>query len=112
MSVAVCVGWDPASLAVVIPATAIFPPYATSAQVAFAEDARDRVARRMWNWGEAGARRYFVAGGGAEADFAEHYALALGSCERIVKGLDDATFHGMYGGAFYLVAGRKLRTRR
>ena len=88
-------------------ATAIFPPYAAPAQVAFSEDARDRVARRMWSWNEADARRFFVAGGGAEADFAEHYARGLGSRERIVKGLDDATFHGMYGGLFYLVAGRK-----
>ena len=88
-------------------ATAIFPPYAAPAQIAFAEDARDRVARRMWNWSEAEARRFFLAGGGAEADFAEHYARGLGSRDRIVKGLDDGTFHGMYGGAFYLVAGRK-----
>ena len=91
-------------------ATAIFPPYETSAQVAFAEDARDRAARRMWNWSEAETRRYFVAGGGAEADFAEHYARGLGSRERIVKGLDASTFHGMIGGAFYLVAGRKPKT--
>jgi len=91
-------------------ATAIFPPYETSAQVAFAEDARDRAARRMWNWSEAEAHRYFVAGGGAEAEFAEHYERGLGSRERIVKGLDASTFHGMIGGAFYLVAGRKPKT--
>jgi hypothetical protein len=58
-------------------ATAVFPPYAAGAQRAFTEDARDRVARRLWNWSEADARRFFLAGGGSE------------------------------GGEFYLVAGRK-----
>jgi SAM-dependent methyltransferase len=88
-------------------ATAVFPPYATDAQHAFTDDARDRMARRLWNWSEADARRLFVAGGGSEADFAAHFARGLASRERIVSGLDDRTYHGIIGGAFYLVAGRK-----
>jgi SAM-dependent methyltransferase len=88
-------------------ATAVFPPYAAEAQRAFTEDARDRVARRLWNWSEDDARRLFRAGGGAERDFAAHFARGLASRESIVRGLDDATFHGIIGGAFYLVAGRK-----
>src|SRR6185295_6081439 len=50
-------------------ATAIFPPYSTSEQQAFTEDARDRAARGLWNWSEAETRRFFLAGGGAERDF-------------------------------------------
>lgn len=92
-------------------ATAVFPPYAASAQRAFTEDARDRVARRLWNWSEADARRFFVAGGGSEADFAAHFARGLANREAIVRGLDDGTYHGIIGGAFYLVAGRKPATR-
>jgi len=88
-------------------ATAVFPPYATSAQRAFTEDARDRAARHLWNWSEADARRLFLAGGGSAEDFAAHFARGLASRERIVRGLDDATYHGIIGGAFYLVAGRK-----
>ena len=30
----------------------------------FADDARDRMARRLWNWSEADTRRLFLAGGG------------------------------------------------
>ena len=41
------------------------------------------------------------------ADFAVHFARGLASRENIVRGLDDATYHGIIGGAFYLVAGRK-----
>ena len=31
----------------------------------------------------------------------------MASRENIVRGIDDATYHGIMGGAFYLVAGRK-----
>jgi SAM-dependent methyltransferase len=88
-------------------ATAVFPPYAAGAQRAFVEDARDRVARRFWNWSEADARRLFLAGGGSQSDFAVHFARGLAARESIVRGLDDATYHGIVGGEFYLVAGRK-----
>jgi len=90
-------------------ATAVFPPYASGAQRAFTEDARDRVARRRWNWREAETRRLFLAGGGSEADFAAHFARGLASRENIVRGLDNAAYHGIIGGQFYLVAGRKPR---
>ena len=88
-------------------ATAVFPPYAADAQRAFIEDARERAARRHWNWGEVEARRYFLAGGGAEGDFASHFARGLAFRNNIVRGFDDASYHGIIGGEFYLVAGRK-----
>jgi SAM-dependent methyltransferase len=88
-------------------ATAVFPPYATSAQRAFTEDSRDRVERRFWNWSEADTRRLFLAGGGSEDAFGSHYARGLTARENIVRGVDDATYHGIIGGEFYLVAGRK-----
>lgn len=92
-------------------ATAVFPPYATEAQRAFIEDARDRAERRLWNWSEAEARRLFIAGGGAEEAFATHFERGLASREKILRGVDDSTFHGVIGGAFYLIAGRKPRAQ-
>jgi SAM-dependent methyltransferase len=92
-------------------ATAVFPPYAADAQRAFTEDARDRAARRLWNWSEAEARRFYLAGGGAEDAFAAHFARGLAAREKIVRGLDDAAYHGVVGGAFYLIAGRKPGAR-
>ncbi|HTB78557.1 MAG TPA: class I SAM-dependent methyltransferase [Polyangiaceae bacterium] len=88
-------------------ATSVYVPYATGAQRAFTEDARDRANRRLWNWSEADARRFFLAGGGGKEAFAAHFARGLASRENIVRGLDDSTFHGIIGGEFYLVAGRK-----
>jgi SAM-dependent methyltransferase len=88
-------------------ALAIFPPYATSAQQAYAEDARDRDARRLWNWSEAETRRFFLAGGGSEDTFAIHFARGLAARKQIVRALDNTSYHGIIGGAFYLIAGRK-----
>jgi len=87
--------------------TAVVPPYATRAQRAVTEDARDRVARRHWNWSEGDTRRFFLAGGGVGSDFNPHFARAMASRDAVVRGMDDATYHGIMGGAFYLVAGRK-----
>lgn len=88
-------------------ATAVFPPYETDAQRAFVEDARDRAGRRVWNWSEDETRRLWIAGGGASADFAAHFARALESRAKILGGVEERTYHGIIGGEFYLVAGRK-----
>lgn len=88
-------------------ATAVFPPYEASAQRAFVEESRDRVARGVWNWSEADTRRLFLAGGGSQSDFVRHFARGLEARERIVRCLDDGSYHGIGGGPFYLVAGRK-----
>jgi SAM-dependent methyltransferase len=90
-------------------ATALFPPYETAAQRAFVEDTRDRAARGIWNWSESDAQRLFLAGGGNAADFAAHFARGLAFRERIVRGLEAGTYHGVIGGLFYLVGGRKPR---
>jgi len=85
----------------------IFPPYAAADQRAFVEDTRDRSARRFWTWSESETRRFFLAGGGAEGDFAGHFQRGLAAGERIVEGLGDGRYHGIVGGAFFLISGRK-----
>jgi SAM-dependent methyltransferase len=90
-------------------ATALFPPYTADAQRTFADDERERVARGQWNWSEGEARRLFLAGGGREADFSALFASALASRVKVVRGIDDATYHGIIGGEFYLIAGRKQK---
>ena len=71
-------------------ATAVFPPYAAAAQRAFTEDARDRAGSAPLELERGRRAALFLAGGGAEDDFAAHFARALASRERIVRGLDDA----------------------
>jgi SAM-dependent methyltransferase len=89
-------------------ATAVFPPYASPDQRAFAVEARDRAARRLWNWSEADARRLFLAGGGHPPSFADLFERALALRERSARALDAGTYHGVSGGLFYVVSGRKL----
>jgi SAM-dependent methyltransferase len=88
-------------------ASAIFPPYSSDEQRMFVAEVRDRAERNVWNWGEAETRRYFLAGGGADREFAEQFARALAAARRILHGLDDGTYHGDGGGALYLTSGRK-----
>jgi SAM-dependent methyltransferase len=88
-------------------ATAIFPPYAGDAQRLFIADERDRATRGVWNWTEAETRRLYLAGGGNEADFRALFSNALAARQNVVRGLDARTYHGVIGGEFYLVSGRK-----
>ncbi len=88
-------------------ASAIFPPYASGEQRAFTEDARDRSTRRLWIWSEAETRRFFLAGGGSEREFGVHFERGLAAAKQVVAGLNNGTYHGVGGGAFFLVAGRK-----
>ncbi|MEO8799300.1 MAG: class I SAM-dependent methyltransferase [Polyangiaceae bacterium] len=88
-------------------ATAMFPPYDAPAQRAAVDDLRDQVTRERWNWSEDEAKRLFLAGGGALPDFSAHYARGLAARGLIVGGIDDRAYHGIIGGAFYLVSGRK-----
>lgn len=88
-------------------ATALFPPYATDAQRVEVDDLRDRAARGLWNWTEGETRRYYLAGGGKESDFAAAFTHGVTARRRIVEAIDAGTFHGMSGGSFFLIAGRK-----
>jgi SAM-dependent methyltransferase len=88
-------------------ALAILPPYETPAQRAFVEEERDRLARGVWTWSESETRRFYLAGGGAESDFAGLYGRAMAARERVVAGIERGTYHAVSGGAFFLVSGRK-----
>lgn len=88
-------------------ATAVFPPYDRPEQRALLEEARDRDQRGFWNWNAEDTRRYFLAGGGLEGIFTQHFARALAARQRIVAGYDDGTYHGTHGGSFFLVSGRR-----
>ena len=65
------------------------------------EEERDRLARGVWNWSESETRRFLLAGGGLESDFAGVFARAMAACERIAAGLERGTYHAVSGGAFF-----------
>lgn len=85
----------------------MIPPYASAAERASVEDARSRDARGFWNWSEAETRRFFLAGGGTEEDFAGVFARGLAQRRSLVEGIDAGRYHGVQGGMFFLVGGRR-----
>jgi SAM-dependent methyltransferase len=89
-------------------AGAMFPPYENEGQRAFVEAARDNLARGRLGVSEDEARRFFLAGGGRESDFSAHWQRGLKAHAASVKALEEGTYHGIDGGPFYLVGGRKL----
>jgi len=88
-------------------AMAIFPPYTAPDQQAYVDDLRAQTEAGLWRWSPEDALRLFLAGGGREPDFAPHYARAVTFRQRIIEGIDTHTYHGIAGGEFYLIAGRK-----
>lgn len=85
----------------------VVPPYDSDEQRAFAADLRDGVERNFWIWSEAETRRYFLAGGGAEREFDGLFERALAAGRRTERALDAGAYHGIFGGAFFLIGGRK-----
>jgi SAM-dependent methyltransferase len=85
----------------------LVPPYADEAQRAACVQLDGFVARDLWTWPEAQARRYFVGGGGAEAEFPTLWRLALDTQRRDAEAIHAGTLHTAGGGVTYLVSGRK-----
>lgn len=85
----------------------IAPPYSSDEQRAFVAELRDHSERRFGTWSEVESRRYFLAGGGAEAEFAAHFEREVTTVERMLRAVEDGRYHGILGGPFYLVGGRK-----
>lgn len=84
----------------------MLPPYASEEQKAvratFAQDAE----RGGWGWTRAEARRYFAAGGGAEADFDVVWERRMAESRALLAAVEAGSFHGAGGDILYLVAGR------
>jgi SAM-dependent methyltransferase len=83
------------------------PPYDGPEQRAMLEERRDFDARDFWIWDRKDTRRYFLAGGGREAEFDALWAGVTSDGERFDKAIADRTY--CHAGAVlnYLVAGRK-----
>jgi SAM-dependent methyltransferase len=90
-------------------ANAILPPYSTSEQRAMLEEMQDFESRDFWIWNRADSFRYFLAGGGIEAEFDALWASVTGSIDRFVKAVADRTYSHSGATLNYLVAGRKVR---
>jgi SAM-dependent methyltransferase len=86
---------------------AFLPPYDTPEQRAMLEERQDFEARDFWIWSREDTLRYFLAGGGAAAQFDALWRSVNGGGERFDKAVAERTYS--HGGAAlnYLIAGRK-----
>ncbi len=88
-------------------ASPLFPPYAGREQAAEVAQFMDFVKREVWAWDHEETLRYFLAGGGAEAEFTTLWD-GIGAQERAVADAIRAGTYATAGGCLsYLVSGRK-----
>lgn len=85
----------------------ILPPYTSAAARALSEWSQDLAARGLWMWNHETTRRYFIAGGGQEAEFEQHWIATLGFLRRVADAFSAGRYACASSGLCYLIWGRK-----
>jgi SAM-dependent methyltransferase len=88
-------------------ASPLVPPYSSPAEQALRAQMIDWAARGFNMYGPENTRRYYLAGGGTEAEFERLWKLADAANREEARGLENGTFHIAGGTVSYLVAGWK-----
>jgi SAM-dependent methyltransferase len=86
---------------------AFLPPYSAPEQRAMLEERKDFEARDFWIWNRSDTFRYFLAGGGAAAQFDALWNLVTSGAERFETAVADRTYSHPGAVINYLVAGRR-----
>jgi ubiquinone/menaquinone biosynthesis C-methylase UbiE len=87
---------------------AFLPPYGTPEQRAMVEERKDFEARDFWIWNRGETLRYFLAGGGAAAQFDALWNFVTSGAERIEAAVSNRTYSHSGAAISYLVAGKKV----
>jgi ubiquinone/menaquinone biosynthesis C-methylase UbiE len=85
------------------------PPYATEAEQAQIAEKRDFVARGIFGWPRAEARRYYLAGGGREDELDREYDFGLEVEREELAEIDGGTFARSMASTIYLFAATRAR---
>jgi ubiquinone/menaquinone biosynthesis C-methylase UbiE len=85
----------------------LLPPYDTPAQRAALEERADFKHRDFWIWSREDTRRFFLAGGGREAEFDALWLVARASTDKFDDAIAQRRCAGVGAGICYLVAGTK-----
>ena len=83
---------------------ALYPPYASDEQQALRGYYLGGFEGMLWP--REKAKRYFLAGGGSEAEFDASWARREAECERDAQAIREERFHILGSWMLYLVAGR------
>ena len=85
----------------------LVPPYASREQQATAAELAGWADREFWIWSREDTRRYFAAGGGTAARFAELWPVVTASLRRVAAALRARTERSASTGLFFLISGRR-----
>ncbi len=89
-------------------ANAFVPPYDTPEQRAMLEERADFEQRDFWIWSREDTHRYFLAGGGGEAELAALWTQVMdGEGDKLAEAIAERSYSAAGGGIGYLIAGRK-----
>jgi len=88
-------------------AAALVPPYSAPEQSADVADILTAIEAGRYIWREDQSRRYFLAGGGTEAEFSRFWRWAMNDNARLREQLNSGRYHAAGGHSTYLISGRK-----
>ena len=83
------------------------PPYRSTFERAAADEILDTAVREIWIWPRDQTHRYFLAGGGAEPEFDDLWALVIGQRHRVAQAIRENRYSCAGGGLFYVAWGWK-----
>ncbi|MFT3766459.1 MAG: methyltransferase domain-containing protein [Minicystis sp.] len=85
----------------------LIPPYADRAQAVLRDQILEWDEKDFWLWGHDTTRRYFLAGGGGEADFERLWQAGFAGGRAIAAAVRAGTEHSAGGTVGYVIGGRK-----
>jgi SAM-dependent methyltransferase len=92
-------------------AAALIPPYRGREQEVLRDQTLDWADRGFYAWDLHDTRRYFLAGGGSEAEFDKLWGVARAAALEAAAAIRAGTEHTAGGGVQYLISGKKAATR-
>jgi SAM-dependent methyltransferase len=85
----------------------MLPPYASDEQQAIKKAYAEEVECGGWGWSRDETRRYYMAGGGSDADFDDAWERRTAENRDLLGSIEDGSFNPAGGQILYLVAGRR-----
>jgi SAM-dependent methyltransferase len=85
----------------------LWPPYSSPEQAALVDARATALAEERWFWSRDQTHRYFTAGGGAAAEFADAWSTRLEEMRADMAAIRGGAFSTAGGSLMYLVAGIK-----
>jgi SAM-dependent methyltransferase len=85
----------------------MIPPYASEEQRVLAKAYAEEAEYGGWGWSWEETRRYYLAGGGSEAEFPAAWERRVAEYQAVLASIDEHTFSTASGPILYLMAGRR-----